>query len=287
MSAPLGPRPRHVRAADLRRETRRQRALLQAIFAQHAPAEPPQELAVRQRGRTWHAGLAAYRANGLAHAASALRVQFPTVLAMLGEASFDAVCVRYWRSWPPTEGDLARIGGAFPACLAKQQDLRAWPWLEDCGRLDLALWQVMDEAPAALTAADLQRLAQGDPARQRVLLAPGTRCVASHWPIVTLWRLHQAPETDAAVLRAAIGQPGENAWVWREALRPQCASLDAIAAQWLHALRERPNLEAALDAAHEDFDFSAWLRAAVQHGWIDTVREQKVAQSTPASSTRP
>lgn len=279
--------PPPISAAALRREARRQQAFLQAIFATQAPAVPAPELAVLQRGGAWNMGLAAYRANGLAHATAALRVQFPTVLAMLGDEAFDTVSARYWRVWHPSEGDLARIGGAFPACLSMQQDLRAWPWLEDCARLDLALWQVMGEAPAAFSRADLQRLAELDPARLRIVLAPGTRCVASNWPIVSLWRLHQRPEADAAALRAAMRQPGETAWIWREGMQSQCASLKAAEAQWLQALLSSPNLDAALGAAPEDFDATGWLHDAVQHGWMDAVRECRAAQSTPASSTNP
>lgn len=283
----LDPSTPHVSAAALRREARRQQAFLQAIFAAHAPAAPAPELAVLQRGGAWNRGLAAYRVNGLAHATAALRAQFPTVLAMLGGEAFDTVSARYWRVWHSSEGDLARIGGAFPACLARQQDLRAWPWLEDCARLDLALWQVMDEAPAAFAAADLQCLAQGDPALLRIVLAPGTRCVGSNWPIVSLWRLHQNPEADAAALRAAMRQPGETAWVWREGLQPQCTSLKAAEAQWLQALLSSPNLDAALGAAPEDFDVAAWLHDAVLHGWLGAVRAHQAAQPMPASSTNP
>ena len=266
-------------AAALRREARRQRGLVQAVFAAQAATEPSPAIAVRQCGGDWTAGLAAYRANGLAHAAAALRVQFPTVLAMLGEQAFDAIVARYRRDWPPTQGDFARIGAQFPLCLTVQEELRPWPWLADSARLDLALWQVMDEPPAVFATDDLQRLARGDPARLRLPLAPGTRLVASRWPIVTLWRLHQAPAPDHATLREAMQQPGETAWVWRGNWQAYCAGISAGEAQWLQSLGTSPTLGDALDGAPDDFDPAAWLHDAARHGWIDTVRKPAEANS--------
>ena len=257
-------------APAIAREAQRQQALLQTLFAPRPGDVPPAALGVAQRGARWDAGLAAYRANGLEHARIALRAQFPTVLAMLGEAAFDAVATRYWYAHPPRVGDLAHVGGAFPECLQAQADLAAWPWLGDSARLDRARWQVLFAAPARLAEADLQRLAAEDPDRLRVVLAAGTCLLESRWPVYTLWRLHQAPQPDTEALREALHQPGEPVWVWREALRPQCRALPRAEADWLRALRAG-SLGAALQGAAEDFDVSAWLQQAVAHGWIDRV----------------
>ena len=251
-------------------EALRQQTLLQALFAPLPGAAPPAALGVSQQGARWAAALAAYRANGLEHARSALRAQFPTVLAMLGEAAFDAVAARYWLAQPPRVGDLAHVGGAFPECLQVQAELAPWPWLADSARLDLALWQVLFAAPARLAEEDLRRLAAIDPAQLRVVLATGTRLLESRWPVHQLWLLHQTPQPDADALRAALRQPGETVWVWREALQAHCRALPPTAAQWLHAL-DAGALADALQNADAGFDVSAWLQQAVAHGWIDHV----------------
>lgn len=263
-SRALGPR---------QREAQRQRSLLAALFAPQSTAVPADELAVCQRGARWQAGLSAYRVNGVAHAVDALRAQFPSVLAMLGEQAFEAVCIRHWRSHPPRQGDLAWVGAEFPQTLAGQHELLPWPWLVDCARLDLAVWQVLFEPPAGLKHDDLRRLATDDPMQLHMRLAPGTRLLASAWPIVTLWRLHREPEPDASALRAALQQPGETAWVWREGLQTKCTALSPFDAQWLSALQIKATLAAALDAVPEEFDLAAWLHLAVAHGWLDGVED--------------
>ncbi|WP_031406560.1 DNA-binding domain-containing protein [Thiomonas sp. FB-Cd] len=262
------------RALDARqREARRQRSLLAAVFAPQPTPAPSDELAIRQRGARWQAGLSAYRTNGVAHAIEALRAQFPTVLAMLGEQAFEAVCMRHWRSHPPRQGDLAWVGIDFPQSLAVLDELLPWPWLADCARLDLALWQVLFEPRPGLKQDDLQRLAAQDPMDLNMQLAPGTRLLASPWPIVTLRRLHCEPEPDALALRTALQQPGETAWVWREGLQAQCSALAPIEVQWISALQTSPTLAAALDVVQDDFDLAAWLHLAVVHGWLESVQD--------------
>jgi hypothetical protein len=264
----------HSRALEARqREAQRQCSLLAAVLAPQPTITPADELAVRQRGARWQAGLSAYRTNGVAHAVDALRAQFPTVLAMLGEPAFEAVCMRHWHSHPPKQGDLAWVGVDFPQTLAVLDELLPWPWLVDCARLDLALWQVLFEPPPGLKQDDLQRLAANDPLRLHMELAPGTRLIESPWPIVTLQRLHCEPEPDSLALRTAVEQPGETAWVWREGLLAQCHALTPTEAQWISALQASPTLDAALDVVSDDFDLSAWLHLAVVHGWLECVHE--------------
>lgn len=285
MNAPVrSPGSAGLASAASRAEARRQRALLTALFAPRAAATPDPALGLRQQGAAWDAGLAAYRGNGLAHAVNALRAQFPTVLAMLGGAAFDAVCARHWRRRPPLQGDLAWVGGEFPQTLAEQDDPQPWPWLADCARLDLALWQVLFDPPAAFGETDLRMLAEGDPASLRLRLAQGTRLLESPWPIVTLWRAHRQARAQSGpgALRAAMRQPGETALVWREGLRTQCAELAPEDARWLRALRTRPTLGSALDAVTDDFDIGAWLQTAVSHGWLDGVAAVARA-ATPAN----
>ncbi|HEY9145306.1 MAG TPA: DNA-binding domain-containing protein, partial [Thiobacillus sp.] len=94
-------------------EAQRQRELIEAIFSPRAADAAC--AGAQQNGARWRMGLAAYRGNGRAHACNALHVQFPTVLAMLGTETFDALCFSYWRTCPPRRGDLAWVGEELPA----------------------------------------------------------------------------------------------------------------------------------------------------------------------------
>lgn len=275
MNAPLAAQARA-------REAERQRAFVALLFAPQPAPDGPAELAVQQRGERWAEGLAAYRGNGREHARIALRTQFPTVLAMLGEQAFDALVVRHWLARPPRRGDLAWVGEDFADTVAEQIELGDWPWLAYSARLDWALWAVLHAAPAALREDDLQRLASEPPHRLRLRLAPGTHLLASRWPIVSLWQLHRAEQPDVAACRAALQGRGETAWVWRDGWQARAEVCPDDTASWLRALHTAPTLEHALQAVEESsFDPAAWLQQAVQHGWIDAIETVPCAPDHP------
>ena len=255
-------------------EARRQRELVEAVFS--AQVSDTACAGVRQSGAQWQAGLAAYRGNGLAHARNALRVQFPTVLAMLGDEAFDALCARYWRACPPRRGDLAWVGEELPEFVETLQALDDWPWLGDCARLDWAVWQIAGAAPARLDEDDLRRLASSDPQELRLQLASGVRRVASAWPIVTLYLAHHEPDPDwVAVGQMIQRQQPQTAWVWRQQAGTSSGipvqAIDGATDRWILALNQNLNLDAALDSAGKGFDFAAWLDQAVKKGWLDAV----------------
>ena len=257
---------------DIQAETQRQQDLVAAIFSSHAPTEPATGMGLLEQGQRWSAGIAAYRGNGLSHAIAALRIQFPTVLAMLGDTAFDAVCARHWRQRPPRQGDLAKVGTEFATTVAELNELAPWPWLADSARLDWALWQVLFEPSALLTETDLRRLANDDPGQLRIQLAAGTRFIQSPWPLVTLRQLNLAPEPDSQALQEVLLAPKEYAWVWREGYEAHCMAIPACEAAWIIAIQSCPSLDAALDSTSDEMDFSAWLNNAVRHGWIDHVQ---------------
>jgi hypothetical protein len=255
-------------------EARRQRELVEAIFS--TQVSDTVCAGVRQSGAQWQAGLTAYRGNGLAHARNALRVQFPTVLAMLGDEAFDALCAHYWRACPPRRGDLAWVGEELPEFVETLQALDDWPWLGDCARLDWAVWQTAGAAPAGLDEDDLRRLATGDPQELRLQLAGGVRRVAAAWPVVTLYRAHHEPDPDWDTVSQTIQrrQP-QTAWVWRQqaGTSPEMPvqAIDEATERWILALNQGLNLDAALDFAGAGFDFAAWLDQAAKKGWLDAV----------------
>ncbi|MDA8095616.1 MAG: DUF692 family protein [Betaproteobacteria bacterium] len=253
-------------APSMEAEMLRQATLVAAIFSPVAPMAPT--AGIRQDGESWIAGLRAYRGNGQAHAVNALRMQFPTLVAQLGDDAFRALCARYRQIRPPLRGDLAWMGEAFADFLAQQNELAPWPWLADSARLDWALWRVLYEPPARLTEGDLERLAEMDPASLRLRLAPGTRLLCSNWAIVTLWTLHKAVPPDEARLRAAILDAAENAWVWREGWQAKVRPLSEPEMAWIRSLNAASDLGAALESVTAEMDLHAWLREAVTRGWI-------------------
>ncbi len=255
-------------------EAQRQRELIAAIFSPLAAETACAD--VRQNGARWRAGLAAYRGNGRTHACSALRVQFPTVLAMLGAETFDALCAHYWRNCPPRRGDLAWVGEELPAFIETLETLAEWPWLADCARLDWAVWQISGARPAKFTESDLRRLIDDEPATLSLRLSRSVRRLSSTWPIVALYEAHRIDRPDwETVTRAIAERHAQTAWIWRPhddlAAAPALEMLDAASDRWVAALDAGHTLDIALDSAGEGFDFAAWLEQAIRQGWLDAV----------------
>ena len=240
-------------------------------------------------GAAGEAGLRAHRRHAEATSRRVLLSHFPTVAAMLGDEALAGLAPALWRSHPPQTGDLADWGEALPDCLAAHPDLRAWPWLADCARLDWARHRCERSADADLDADSLQRLADTDPGELSLTLHPGLTLLSSPWPLLALWQAHEQPAGDArdeAAARALEGASGATAGplrcfvVWRQPWRAQVAELSAPDAIWMrwwaargeHAASttcdESASLGHALDAAHADFDFQAWLTTALRNGWL-------------------
>jgi hypothetical protein len=268
-------------------EAQRQRELIDAIFSPQAPDASC--AGARQSGTRWRTGLAAYRGNGRTHACNALHVQFPTVLAMLGEEAFDALCFSYWRTCPPSRGDLAWVGEALPAFIETLETLAEWPWLADCARLDWAVWQMSSAPPATFSESDLRRLIDGDPGTLVLRLSASVRRLSSAWPIVTLYDAHRQAHPDwEAVTRAITQKCAQTAWVWRPhddiAAAPAVEPLDAASDRWITALDTGHTLDLALDSAGEAFDFAVWLEQAVGHGWLDGVVDMQSSSAVMSNT---
>ena len=267
-------------------EAQRQRELIDAIFAPQ-----PTEYAcagVNQRGAQWQAGLAAYRGNGSGHARNALRVQFPTVLAMLGDEPFNILCIRYWHACPPQRGDLAWVGEELPDFIETVHSLDDWQWLGDCARLDWAIWQTAGAASAQLNETDLHRLAEGNPQQLYLQLANTARLVPSAWPIVALYRAHHEPNPDWEKANQLLQrQHAQTALIWRPPAhfseKITIEALDSPTERWFAALNQGMNLDAALDMAGNGFDFTVWLELAVRRGWLDAVLDKQSLDVMPDS----
>lgn len=261
-------------------EAQRQQALLAAIAgvvvqdgaaARDGAAEPG--AALRERGARAARGLEAYRANAESIADRALASTFATVQAMVGADEFKHLAKAFWRACPPERGDLGEWGDGFAAWLAAHTGLRAWPYLADSARLDLALHRNERAADAVLDADSLGVLESADPAQLRLLLMPGVALLRSPWPIAVIHRAHQlegaaAERAFEAVREGIAAQRGEQVLVARRGWRGVVHALDPATADWTQDLLDGIDLGSALTRAGEGFDFAAWLATALRESWL-------------------
>jgi hypothetical protein len=257
---------------DLKKEALRQQMLLRALWRDARPGVVAGWL---RDGPRFERGLQVYRANAGALAERALGAAFPTLVQLLGAASFAALARAFWHAEPPLQGDVGEWGAGLPGFIAAAEQLVDEPYLADVARLEWAVHGA-ERAADSVPVQGIEHLARTDPARLRVLLQPGTALLVSAHPIVAIWQAHridtdQAPDRFAAVRKAFAAGLAQTALVRRQGWRAEVLALDAGTAAFTAALLAGHDLAAALQQAGDGFDFETWLLAALQEGTLAAV----------------
>jgi hypothetical protein len=246
----------------------RQQALVDAVLGRaeigHAGVLGLQGVQVGQgEGATaLERGLRAYRLNAQALAANTLGGVFGrTQLALGDEASFAAMAWSFWRRCPPRRGDLGQWGEELADFLADQDGMPNW--LCDLARLEWAVHCCERAADSELDAESLALLSEVEPRDLRLLLRPGIQLLQVEALAWEFWSNPQRGNADpGAVLGLVIARQAWQAKV-------ECPQ----SGEWvlMSSLLGGADLEQALQqacAAQADFDFSAWLQAALLKGWL-------------------
>jgi hypothetical protein len=79
---------------------------------------------------------------------NALRLSFPTIDALVGDAFFDQAATAYVAEQPPRRARLSAYGDGFPGFLETYPPAQDLPYLGDVARLDLAVGRAL-AAPGA------------------------------------------------------------------------------------------------------------------------------------------
>jgi hypothetical protein len=251
-----------------------QQALLQALWqprhedANAAAAERAGVLA-DAGGVQWRRGLTAYRSNGHELAQRALEGAYPAVAQLLGEENFAGLARSLWAAHPPARGDVAQWGAELAAHIESLAGLMAEePFMADVARVEWLLHIAATAADAALDAPSLQLLTALDPSAFTLVLAPGTACCASAYPVASIVNAHLTGEPSIAQAALRLGEGrAETALVWREGFKPRLREAGPGEAAFIAALQERRSLADSLEAAPA-LDFGQWLAPAVQGGLL-------------------
>ena len=228
-----------------------QDAFIDALY--HRPA--PQLAALAGQ-----AAFAVYRNSVLAGAVEALRGNFPSVEALVGQAWMQEAAAAYAQRMPPDDPRLIHYGAAFADFLEPLQRLYDMPYLADVARLDFA-WCEAFAAPLepCLALTDLAGMTAADLANS--CLAPRSsvrwRWFAQH-PVFTLWHYS----------REGLAWPPDKPWIAEGALLSGTAegvakqTLEVGGCAFLDACAQGLTLEQASQAAlsaQPDLDFTQLL----------------------------
>jgi hypothetical protein len=243
---------------------------LQSSFAAavFSGGEAPGEFLSCCTGSQVERGLQAYRNSVLANLAGAVRMSYPVLQRIVGQAFLDAAIRHYVLERPSTSGDLNAYGGDFDAFIDAYEPAAELPYLPDVARLE---WQVqclygMADAPAQ----DLALLASTQPEHWGDLhfrLDPAHTVLASHWPLARIWDVNQPGydgnfQVDFDVPQTVLVHRRLDGTVVERLDDGECVLIDALAAGASLA-------EAVEQAArHETFELQAALQRFVTNGLI-------------------
>ena len=199
------------------------------------------------------AAFAVHRDTALGGLANALRLTFPTVDALVGEAFFDQMALAFVAEQPPRRASLSAYGQAFPRFVSRYPHAASLAYLGDVARLDWAIAQAL-MAPDADRRRQIAIDASVQLSLPASLVVVGLQCPAD--------RIRDGVEAqdDQALASIDLSAPRCLA-VWRAGRTAVVLPLSPAAGLFLQALIAGDGVDAALQAASADTGPVAALQA--------------------------
>ncbi len=248
-------------------------ALLAGLISRSAEVEPERLGAVVRL----HGGLAPserveiYAEMYLTRLVEALRVDFPKLAELLGEAEFRAAVEAYASAVPSRSPDLGRYGAGFPAFIAERGSGRAD--LKDLALLEWTRAEVLtaqDGTPLgreAMAVLPPERMGEA-----RFAFVPALRLLRLSHDVAPVWRALDEDQAPAAPRRATTELA-----VWRRGFDVYHATLEPLEAAALRCARGGGALADVCEVfvTHGDGAAAAAFRAVAswfEEQWVEAVR---------------
>ncbi len=204
---------------------------LQTRFQQALLQDQPMDTALlRAKGA---AQFGVYRTAYRARLRAALRDNFEVLPRVMGDAAFDALANAYIAAHPSQHYSLRWFGHALSDFMLSHEALVDHPALVDLARMEWALRQAFDAAPAALlSAAELAAVPAPDWADWQFHLHPSVQLLDLQWAIGPIWHALKSGQTDMDAPEALE----HSLLVWRRGLTTQWKSLTPTEADFVKGL---------------------------------------------------
>jgi hypothetical protein len=219
-----------------------------------------------ERLQVYASGYVARIREGLAEAYEAVRWA-------LGEEGFRRLAREYAVRFPSGNYNLSLVGRRLPEFLEKSPWKEEFPFLSDLARLE---WQMVESFHAfdgpPLDPSRLAEIPEDEWEKARLVFQPSVGLVASHWPILDLWKARKMPPGE---MKKEWGAQPQRVLVSRRGVQVWCELLDANQYRLLQGLISGESLGAAcetLAAAGEELPFvSDWFSHWVRTGLIGQI----------------
>jgi hypothetical protein len=218
------------------------------------------------------AAFTVHRDTVLGGLANALRLTFPTVDALVGEAFFDQTASAFVAEQPPRRANLSAYGEGFPAFIDGYPHAAALAYLADVARLDLAVAQALAKPDI-----DIRRQLALDAAVHLSLPVSLTVLVLNSPADL----IRDGVEADDDLALGAIDLSAGPRWfaVWRAGRAATVQTLSPAAGRFLAAIQAGANADDALAAATADAEPAVALQAIQTE--VFAARFAQIIQTSP------
>lgn len=249
-------------------------ARLQAVFGAQMSAREPSLAPLApwlDNGTRTARRFARYGEAVRYHHERSLKLVFPVLNALVGDAFFRMLAGAYGDAHPSREGDLARFGADLPEFIASLPVAADYPYFPDISRLEWLLREVHgapDTKPLSVHEVETADPAELD--KWLLCLHPAAVPYTSEWRTASIWLAHRQPLTHPLLAsiygstRAIVYRTGWTATV-RETSAAEWAALVSLAGTTTlgDALMAAQAQNAKLESRAQLFDpaalFASWL----------------------------
>lgn len=254
----------------------------QFMAALYDPAAPGPLAAIAGRGLAPVDRMRIYRRSCNETQTAALRVSYPAVLALVGDAFFDQTARGYRHAHPSRSGNLQAFGDGLASYLEALPNCRSLPYLPDVARLEwLRQLTILapESAPIGQEVFHAAICSAGD--SLQMVLHPSLHSLDSRYPVLTIsnYALHPGDE------KLTLGEDGERVVLWREDGEVAMAALDAASFACIATFVQGARLGESRTVAQTvdpDFDLDACLTSLVAHGLVSGLRPYGASTLEPA-----
>ena len=210
---------------------------LQALQSQFQKAllidQPADAALLSARGM---AQFGVYRTAYRARLRAALRDNYDTLPLVMGDDAFDALANAYIESYPSQHYSLRWFGHRLCDFMAANEPLVDHPAMVDLARMEWALRQAFDAAPAPLLSSEaLAAVPASDWADLQLSLQPSVQCLALQWAVGPIWHALKSGQDELAPPEAL----DHHLLVWRQGMNTQWKSLTPTEADFVQGLLAR------------------------------------------------
>ncbi|WP_179405522.1 DNA-binding domain-containing protein [Burkholderia guangdongensis] len=245
--------------------------------AENAARAPTRLPVAASSGEILRRRIGLYRGNVRSHWRAALANAYPVLLALGGDAWFDALSLAYARAHPSRSGDLNCFGDVLPTFVGEYERDSRFRYFVDIARLEWSLHVASFAADVTpFTPRQWLEFADERLLDARLAVHPACAAIASDYAIADIWFAHQ-PD---GLFPQRLAVPA-----WALVVRPLWQPTVLVHAEAAHAafvaLQRGNTLAAALDAAFAidpAFDFATQWRAWIAASAITGVAERATSR---------